>query len=156
MPIAEAPSTEGKADIILTAGASQFKLAGPCGWATAMGAKYIGANDAKNKLKVFSTYFDIPNPPSVTTTYILTDNNEFKDPKYITMNISETAGMKLTEWKSTKTSGSLTLKVEGNKITADLSGITLSSTTSKGFYEDGNVGDFAKDGKLTGTLTFYK
>jgi hypothetical protein len=148
--------TAGTADITLTAGGQQFKVKGPCGWASAGGTNYIGANQESNNLRTFSAFFNIKTPPSTTTTYVLVDDALDTDPTHIAMSISELSGSKLTEWSSGDTSGKLTLVVSGNKITANLSGITLQPTTNAGFYTSGNVGDFANPGVLTGTLTFYK
>jgi hypothetical protein len=148
--------TTGTADITLTAGGQEFKVKGPCGWASAGGNNYIGANQESNNLRTFSAFFNIPTPPSATTTYILVDDALDTDPTHITMSISEISGSKLTEWSAGNTSGKLTLVVSGNKITANLSGITLQPATSAGAFTLGNVGAFANPGVLTGTLTFYK
>jgi hypothetical protein len=149
------PQGESTADITLTAGGQEFKVAGPCGWASAAGTHYIGSNHATNNLRTFSAYFNIENPPTQTTTYILVDDELDTDPTHITMAISEISGNTLTEWNSTNASGTLTLTVVGNKITADLSGIVLSPQTNSGFFTNGNVGAFANPGTLSGTLVFY-
>ncbi|MES2557376.1 MAG: hypothetical protein V4604_14575 [Bacteroidota bacterium] len=149
------PQEEGSADVTLTAGGSEFKVTGPCGWASAGGTNYIGSNHATNNLRTFSAYFNIENPPTQTTTYILVDDGLDTDPTHITMGISEISGNTLTEWHSTDASGTLTLTVVGNTITADLSGIVLSPQTNSGFFTNGNVGAFANAGTLSGTLVFY-
>ncbi|MDH4471924.1 MAG: hypothetical protein QE487_04905 [Fluviicola sp.] len=149
------PQGESTANITLTAGGEEFKVVGPCGWASAGGTHYIGSNHAENNLRTFSAYFNLENPPTQTTTYILVDDELDTDPTHITMNISQIAGNTLTEWFSTNTSGTLTLVVEGNKISADLSGIVLSPQTNSGFFTNGNVGAFANPGALSGTLVFY-
>jgi hypothetical protein len=151
-----ATPTAGTADITLTAGGQEFKIKGPCGWASAGGTNYIGANHTDNNLRTFSAFFNIATLPSTTTTYILVDDALNTDPTHITMSISEISGSKLTEWSAGNTSGKLTLVVSGNKITANLSGITLQPATSAGAFTLGNVGAFANPGVLTGTLTFYK
>lgn len=146
----------GEAKITLTAGGQEFKVFGPCGWATALGTHYIGANQSDNNLRTFSSYFNISELPSSTTTYTLVEDSSDTDPTHITMNITEISGSKLTEWSSKNTSGKLILVVEGSKITANLAGITLYPQTNSGAFTNGNVGAFANNGILTGTLTFYK
>ncbi|REG92914.1 hypothetical protein [Flavobacterium aquicola] len=146
----------GTAAIILTAGGQEFKIAGPCGWANAAGANYIGANQSDNNLRTFSSYFNITQLPEKTTTYTLVEDSSDTDPAHITMNITEISGTTLIEWSSKNTSGNLTLVVDGNKITADLAGITLYPQTDSGFFTNGNTGNFANNGVLTGTLTFYR
>lgn len=146
----------GSADITLTAGGQEFKVVGPCGWAIAGGANYIGANHAANSNRVFSAYFNISTLPTVTTTYTLVESVSDTDPTHITMNITEINGSTLTEWSSKTTSGTLTLVVNGNTVTANLAGITLYPQTSSGVFTNGNVGAFANNGALTGTVTFYR
>lgn len=146
----------GSADITLTAGGQQFKVIGPCGWAVAGGANYIGANHQGNNLKTFAAFFNISQLPTVTTTYTLVEDETDTNPTHITMNISEISGSTLTGWNSKNTSGSLTLVVNGNTVTANLSGITLYPETNHGFYTNGNTGAFANNGALSGTLTFYR
>lgn len=153
------PSTTpdaGTANIILTAGGQEFKIAGPCGWANAAGANYIGANQSDNNLRTFSSYFNISQLPEKTTTYTLVEDSSDTDPAHITMNITEISGTTLISWNSKNSSGTLTLVVDGNKITANLEGITLYPQTDSGFFTNGNTGAFANNGALTGTLTFYK
>lgn len=147
----------GKAAITLTAGGEQYKIEGPCGWASALGTKYIGANDAANNLKTFSAFFNIDNPPAKTTTYTLVGDVNDEDPTHIRMNITEIRGSSLFEYTSTNTSGKLTLVVSGNKVTADLSGITLKPTTDENpIFPSLNTGAFSKTGTLSGTLEFEK
>lgn len=148
-------SGEGVANITLTAGGQEFKINGPCGWATFGGTKYIGANDANNSQRAFSTYFNT-DLPTATTTYTLVEDSLDENPTHITMNITEIVGSKLTSWNSTDASGTLTIVVSGNKYTVDLSGIVLAPNTSTSGFENGNVGAFANNGTLSGTLTFYK
>lgn len=154
-----APSGVGVADITLTVGGQQFTIDGPCGWASAGGVKYIGANQSDNNLKVFSTYFNIQELPAQTTTYVLVEDDTDTDPSHITMNLTEIipgTPPTLIEWSSINTSGTLTLVVEGNKVTVDLTGIVLKAGTGASGYTNGNVGAFANNGTLSGTLTFYK
>ncbi len=153
-PLAQSPA--GVADITLTAGGQEYKINGPCGWAVAAGMKYIGANQADNNLKTFSSYFNIDALPTVTTTYTLVEDSSDTDSTHITMHITEISGNVLTAWNSKTTSGILTLVVEGNKVTANLAGITLYPETNPGVFTSGNVGAFANNGAMTGTLTFYK
>jgi hypothetical protein len=152
------PATEeGHADITLTMPAGEvYQLNGPCGWATAGGTNYIGANHASNNLKTFSAFFNISELPSQTTSYTLVGDGSDTDPAHITMNITEINGDTLTEWHSETNSGTLTMVVNGNEITVNLAGITLYPETNPGFFTSGNVGAFANNGALTGTLTFYK
>lgn len=150
---------EGVADITLTAGGQEFKLNGPAGWASAGGTKYIGANQNGNNLKTFAAYFNIDELPSVTTSYTLVADALDTDPNHITMHLVEiTPGTPatLTEWNSDTTSGTLTLVVEGKKVTANLSGITLKAGQGTVGYTNGNTGAFSNDGNLTGTIVFYK
>lgn len=150
---------EGIADITLAAGGQEFKVNGPCGWASAAGVKYIGANQSGNNLKAFSTYFNIQDLPSQTTSYVLVEDVQDTNPNHITMNLTEIipgTPATLKEWSSINTSGNLTLVVEGNKVTANLSGIVLKAGTGAVGYNNGNVGAFANNGTLSGTLTFYK
>lgn len=154
-PAVETPSA-GVADVTLTAGGQQFKINGPCGWATAMGNNYIGANHAENNLRTLAAFFNITSLPTVTTTYQLVENTNDTAPNHITMSISQIAGSTLTGWKSKNASGSLTMVVNGNTITVNLAGITLYPETNHGFYNNGNTGAFSNNGALTGTLTFYR
>ena len=152
-PVAE----EGQADITLTMPAGEvYQLNGPCGWASAAGTNYIGANHASNNLKTFSSYFNISELPAQTTSYTLVEDGTDTDPTHITMNITEINGDTLTAWHSKTTSGTLTLVVNGNVVTANLAGITLYPETNPGFFTSGNVGAFSNNGALSGTLTFYK
>lgn len=146
----------GTANIILTAGGQEFKIEGPCGWASVTDVNYIGANQADNKLRTFSSYFNIAQPPTITTTYTLVGDSKDIDSNHITMNITEISGTTLISWISKNTSGTLTLVVDGNKLTANLEGITLYPQTESGFFTNGNTGAFANNGVLTGTLTFYR
>lgn len=150
----------GAANIILTAGGQEFKVVGPCGWATAAGLNYIGANQGDNNLRTFFANFNIAQLPTTTTTYTLVaDNNTDTNPTHITMSIGEvTTGSNpvSTSWNSKSTSGTLTLVVDGNKVTVNLAGITLYPQTNSGFYTNGNTGAFANNGALTGTLVFYR
>lgn len=159
VPVAQ--PTPGTADVKLTAGGQEFKVIGPCGWANAAGLNYIGANQADNNLRTFFANFNIAQLPATTTTYTLVadTNDTDTNPTHITMSIGEvTTGSNpvSTSWNSKASSGTLTLVVDGNKITANLAGITLYPQTNSGFYINGNTGAFANNGALTGTLTFYK
>ena len=152
-------SGEGTANIVLTAGGQQFTINGPCGFANAGGVKYIGANQSDNNLRAFSANFNITDLPTSTTTYTLVDDSLDENPTHITMSLTEISTSnppKLTGWNSTEFSGNLTLVVTGNKYTVDLAGITLAPNEPTSGFENGNVGAFANNGTLTGTLTFYK
>ena len=46
--------------------------------------------------------------------------------------------------------------VAGNKVTANLAGITLEADTVQSGFTNLNVGEYAKPGPLSGNLTFYK
>lgn len=141
---------EGHADITLTlTNGEVFQLSGPCGWAVAGGSNYIGANHSSNSLKTFSTFFNIPELPAQTTSYILVDDQFDTDPTHIYMNITEMIGSSWIEWTSSDMSGHLTLVVQGNKVTADLSGIVLENGSS-------NASPYNAGGTLSGTLTLYK
>lgn len=154
-PEKEGQSQEGKADITLTAGGEQYKIQGPCGWASAGGTRYIGANEASNSLKTFSVFFNLENPPAKTTTYTLTGDSFDEDPGHITMNITEIKSGGMFEYTSTNTSGKLTLVVSGKKITVNLDGIILKPTTESMIYKSLNTGAFSQPGTLSGTLEFY-
>jgi hypothetical protein len=145
------PTTEeGSATITLTLTNSEvYQLSGPCGWAVAGGVNYIGANHSTNSLKTFSAYFNISELPSQTTSYTLVQDQLDTDPTHIWMNITEIIGSSWIEWTSTDASGTLTLVVQGNKITADLSEITLESGSS-------NASPYDANGTLSGSLTLYK
>jgi hypothetical protein len=141
---------QGVADITLTTtGGTEFKIAGPCGWAVAGGLNYIGANHATNNLKVFAATFNIPVLPTTTTSYTLVDDSSDEDPTHITMSLTEIVDGGFREWTSFDGSGTLTLVVEGNKVTANLAGINL----EKG---SGNLAPYNQNGALTGTLKFYR
>lgn len=149
-------SKEGIANITLTAGGQEFKIIGPCGWASIGGIKYIGANHAENSLRAFSTYFNILELPTTTTSYTLVEDTSDENPTHITMNIAEISDTKVTAWNSSNTSGTLTIVVTGNKYTVDLTGIVLTANSPSSGFENGNIGAFANNGTLSGTLTFYK
>lgn len=154
-PEAEEQYKQGKAKITLTAGGEQYKIEGPCGWASAGGTRYIGANEASNSLKTFSAFFNLQNPPAKTTTYTLVGDILDENPGHITMNITELKNGGMFEYKSTNGSGKLTLEVDGKKITAKLDGITLKPTTESLIYKSLNTGAFSQSGTLSGTLEFY-
>lgn len=154
-PSEEEEAGEGRADITLTAGGEKYTIQGPCGWASAGGNRYIGANDGSNSLKTFSVFFNLENPPSKTTTYTLTGDMLDEDPGHITMNITEMKNGGMFEYTSTSTSGKLTLEVSGKKITAKLDGITLKPTTESSIGKSLNTGAFSQPGTLSGTLEFY-
>lgn len=154
-PGEEEQAGEGKADITLTAGGEKYTIKGPCGWASAGGNRYIGANDGSNSLKTFSTFFNLQEPPTKTTTYTLVDDSFDEDPTHITMNITELKNGGLFEYNSTDASGKLTLEVSGKKITVKLDGITLKPTIESNFYTSLNTGAFSQTGTLSGTLEFY-
>lgn len=140
---------EGQADITLTLTNGQlFQLNGPCGWATSMGVNYIGANHAANNLKVFEATFNLTELPSQTTTYTLVDNQFDEDPTHIWMTLTEIMGSSYVEWTSHDASGTLTLVVDGNHVTANLNGITLEAGS--------NAAPYNASGVLSGTLSLYK
>lgn len=151
----EEQTGEGKADITLTAGGEKYTIKGPCGWASAGGNRYIGANDGSNSLKTFSVFFNLENPPTQTTAYTLTGDMMDEDPGHITMNITELKNGGMFEYTSTSSSGKLTLEVSGKKITVKLDGITLKPTTESMIYKSLNTGAFSQQGTLSGTLEFY-
>lgn len=156
------PAEEGVANITLTAGNEQYKINGSCGWAVAMDSHYIGANDADNNLKTFSSFFNISELPSQTTTYTLVKapewDEEDNDPTHIWMNITEIRGGNgLFEYTSDDASGTLTLVVTGNKVTVDLNGIVLQPNPGDNpIFENLNVGAFSNSGTLSGSLEFYR
>lgn len=152
-----APVQVSAATITLTSGSKTTTITGSCGWATAGGVNYIGAHDTNKELRIFEATFNIQDPPAQTTTYTLTayDVND-TNPAHVSMSIAEQIGNGLLEWDSSNSSGTVTLVVTGNKVTVDLSGVTLAAQTNSGFYTNLNVGDYANPGVLTGTLTFYK
>jgi len=148
-------TAEGKADITLTAGGEQYKIQGPCGWASAGGNRYIGANDGSNSLKTFSVFFNLDTPPAKTTTYTLVSDLFDEDPGHITMNITEIKSGGMLEYTSTDASGKLTVEVSGKKMKVKLDGITLKPTTQNSIYKSLNTGAFSQTGTLSGTLEFY-
>lgn len=145
------------ASITVTSGTKTTTLSGSCGWATAGGVNYIGAKDQANSLRVLEASFNIQSLPAQTTTYALVayDVND-TDPTHVSMSFSEQIGNGLLSWNSTATSGNLTLTVTGNKVTVNLAGISLAAQTNSGFYTNLNTGEYANQGVLSGTLTFYK
>lgn len=151
------PVQTSVATITVTSGTKTTTLSGPCGWAVAGGVKYIGANDQANNKRVMEASFNIQDLPAQTTTYTLVayDVND-TDPAHVSMSFTEISGNSLLQWSSGSTSGNLTLVVTGNKVTVDLSGITLKAQTNSGFYTNLNTGEYANPGVLSGTLTFYK
>lgn len=151
------PVQTSVATITVTSGTKTTVLSGPCGWAVAGGVKYIGANDQVNTKRVMEASFNIPDLPAQTTTYTLVayDVND-TDPTHVSMSFTEIIGNGLLEWTSVSTSGNLTLVVSGNKVTVNLSGISLKAQTNSGFYTNLNTGEYANPGLLSGTLTFYK
>jgi hypothetical protein len=148
-PIYVAP--QGVANITLTTtDGEEFKLNGPCGWAYAAGVGYIGANQENDNLKTFSVDTNLTALPATTTTYTITDDVLDEAPNKITMHLVKfNGGSSFTSFDGFVGSGTLTLVVEGNKVTADLSGIDLAA-------DESNPSPFTQDGTLTGTLTFYK
>lgn len=152
-----APAQVAVASVTVTSGTKTTTLSGTCGWASAGGVKYIGAQDQANSLRILEASFNIQNLPAQTTTYALVayDVND-TDPTHVSMSFSEQIGSGLFEWNSTSSSGNLTLVVSGNKVTVNLSGITLQAQTNSGFYTNLNTGEYANPGILSGTLTFYK
>ena len=153
------PTEAGVADITLTAAGEQYKISGPCGWASVMGTNYVGANDAGNSLKTFSAFFNIESLPSQTTTYTLVEDPDDTDtdPTHISMNITEIRNGGLFEYSSDNNSGTITLVVTGNKVTVDLTGVVLQPYDgSSPIYDNLNVGAFSNPGTLSGTLEFYK
>lgn len=155
-------TSAGTANITLSAGGEQYKINGPCGWAVAAGKKYIGANDETNNLKTFSTFFNIAELPSQTTTYTLVKapawNQTDTDPTHIWMNIAEIRnGNSLFEYTSDNSSGTLKLVVDGKKVSVDLTGIVLKPNPGGNpIFTNLNVGAFSNPGTLSGTLTFYR
>jgi len=142
---------QGIADITLTTtGGEEFKLNGPCGWAYAAGVGYIGANQTGDNLKTFSVDTNLTALPATTTTYTITDDVLDEDPTKITMHLVKfNGGSSFTSFDGYVGSGTLTLVVEGNKVTADLSGIDLEADAA-------NPVPYTQDGTLSGTLKFYK
>lgn len=141
----------GVADITLTTtGGDEFKLHGPCGWAFAGGVGYIGANQEDDALKTFSVDTNLTTLPTETTTYTITDDVTDEDPAKITMHfVKFNGGSSFTSYDGYAGSGTLTLVVNGDEITADLSGIDLEAET-------GNPAPYNVDGALSGTLKFYR
>jgi hypothetical protein len=146
------------ANITVTTGSVTTTLTGPCGWAVAGGVNYIGANDQTLTQRAFAINFNIPNPPSQTTTYsiVASASNNGTSANIVDMSFAEIAGNSSLAWNSTNSSGSVTLVVSGNKVTVNLAGITLTAQTNSGFFTNLNVGELAKPGVLSGTLVFYK
>jgi len=146
-----APVTqEGHAEITLNlTNGEVFQLSGPCGWATAAGVHYIGASHSTNNLRAFETLFNLEELPDQTTTFTLVDDQFDEDPTHIYMNITEIIGSTWVEWTSHDASGQLTLVVNGNTVTADLSGINLEAGST-------NAAPLNANGNLSGTLTLYK
>ena len=155
-------SPAGTADLKITAGQANKTIVGTCGWSTAQGVNFVAAKDNSNSTRVLNINFNIPTPPSETTTYIIksaSDNST--DPKHVKMSFSEIVGNTLFEWNSNTAiqlflNKQLKVVVEGNKLSIDVNGISLKAQTDAGLFTNGNVGEFAKNGELSGTLIFYK
>jgi hypothetical protein len=147
----------GVASVTVTSGTKTTTLIGSCGWASAAGVKYIGAQDQTNSLKALEASFNIQSLPSQTTTYTLVayDMND-TDPTHVSMSFSEQIGSGLLSWSSTSASGNITVAVSGTKVTVNLAGISLAAQTNSGFYTNLNTGEYANPGVLSGTLVFYK
>ncbi len=146
------------ANITVTSGSATTTITGPCGWAVAGGVHYIGANDQALNQRAFAINFNIPDPPSQTTTYsiVASSSNNGTSANLVDMSFSEIAGNSLLSWESVNNSGSVTLTVSGSKVTINLSGITLKAQTNSGFFTNLNVGELAKPGIMSGTIVFYK
>lgn len=155
------PNGTSVANIIVTAGGEQYKINGSCGWASVMDTNYIGVKDENNSLKTFSTFFNIDELPSQTTTYTLVKSPEWdeedNDPTHIWMNVTEIRNGGLFQYTSDDNSGTITLVVTGNKVTVDLTGIVLQAYDGSNImYDNLNVGGFSGPGTLSGSLEFYK
>jgi hypothetical protein len=145
------------ANVIVTAGGQNFTLNGACGWAVAGGVHYIGAQDATVGTRALEIDFNVDELPTQTTTYTIVQNDYTNtNPTEVSISIAEITGNTLTSWKSSATSGTLTVVVTGNKISIDLSAIVLDPEQPSSFYTNGNVGAFSQSGIMSGTLTFYK
>jgi hypothetical protein len=144
------------ATVSLTSGTKTTTLTGSCLWSnSSVGRRYITSQDQNKSLRVLHIPFNISTLPTQTTTYSLVpyDAND-TDPTHIFMSFTEQVGSGYFSWYSA--SGSLTLVVSGNKLTANLAGITLEADTVQSGFTNLNVGEYAKPGALSGTLTFYK
>jgi len=140
----------GTADVTLTmTGGGTYTLNGPCGWAYAAGVGYVGANQDGNSLKTFSIDTNLTALPTETTTFTLTNDFVSEDPTLARVHLTEFVGSSYTSWDSTPTSGTVTFTVNGNEVTVDLAGITLSADTENDAPNDEN-------GTLSGTLKFYR
>lgn len=150
------PSQTSLATVTLTSGAKTTTITGSCLWSnSSVGRRYITSQDQNKNLRVLHIPFNISALPTQTTTYSLVpyDNND-TDPTHIFMSFTEQIGSGYLSWYSE--SGSLTLAVAGNKVTANLAGITLKADTVQSGFTNLNVGEYAKPGILSGSLTFYK
>lgn len=150
------PSQTSLTTVTLTSGTKTTTLTGSCLWSnTTVGRRYITSQDQNKSLRVLHIPFNIGALPSQTTTYSLVtyDAND-TDPTHIFMSFTEQVGSGYFSWYST--SGSLTLVVAGNKVTANLAGITLKADTVQSGLTNLNVGEYAKPGVLSGSLTLYK
>jgi hypothetical protein len=144
------------ATVSLTSGTKTTTITGSCLWSnSSVGRRYITSQDQNKSLRVLHIPFNIPALPAQTTTYSLVpyDAND-TDPTHIFMSFTEQIGSGYLSWYST--SGSLTLVVAGNKVTANLAGITLEADTVQSGFTNLNVGEYAKPGALSGNLTLYK
>lgn len=142
-------SQPGTADVTITMGSQQMHVKGPCGWASAAGVNYIGANHETNNLRVFGISFNIENPPTATTTYTLVDDQLDESPAHVTAYFTEVQGSTFIEWTSFDGSGNVTLQVSGKKITVNLDGIVFEP-------HNGNAAPYNANGTLSGSLTFYR
>jgi hypothetical protein len=144
------------ASVSLTSGTKTTTLSGSCLWSnSSVGRRYITSQDQNRSLRVLHIPFNVSTLPTQTTTYSLVpyDAND-TDPTHIFMSFTEQIGSGYFSWYSK--SGSLTLVVTGNTLTANLAGITLEADTVQSGFTNLNVGEYAKPGALSGSLTFYK
>lgn len=150
------PSQTSVATLTLTSGTKTTTLTGTCAWSnTTIGRRYITAQNQNRSLRVLHVPFNIQSLPTQTTTYSLVtyDAND-TDPTHVFMSFSEQIGSGYLSWYST--SGNLTLAVTGNKVTVNLAGITLQADTVQSGLTNLNVGEYAKPGVLSGSLSFYR
>lgn len=142
----------GSADITLTYGSQTLKITGDCGWASAGGVKYIGANHNTNSLRAFEASFNISAPPTITTTYTLVADQLDETPSNVWVSfVDMTNGSSYVSWVSSDNSGQFTLHVDGKKITANLDGIILEPGSNNTTSPSSNV-----QGILSGSLIFYR
>jgi len=171
---------DGTINATLTAGGKEFKVIGACGTLEAgygdKKVKQIAGNHGEVPTRAMTISFVNNELPTKTTKYTIVKAKKMgeapdADATHVTIWIGEIinkyengqiVSITNTSWTSDNNSGQITINVTGNKITANLQGITLKPRTAADnpFPSKldvlGNTGAFANAGKLSGTIEISK